>query len=339
MGDPRQSGRASDARASRHENPPPKIRARDRAASGVPVAGWAIGDRFSWEEIHQRLLASADEEIAHGPRMLFFSGVTAGFAITLTFLGYATGLAAFPDNPFLRSLLYPIGFLYIVLGRYELYTENTLPPVKLVLTRLASLPLLLRVWTVVLAANLLGAFAGAYILAEAGVVSDAGGAAAAAMLEHSMATGWWTVFFKAFFAGWLVAGVVWLSAAARDTISRVLIIYFVFFTIAAAGLYHIVSGTCEVFFVYFRSGVDLGAAAWGVLLPVGLGNTLGGVVAFSVMAYEQSEQQRYPEIRVLSLREVLFSWKGGRPFGTPRPSPPRPVQPAREPRGDPPRES
>lgn len=313
---------------SRHSDHPPKVRSkkrsievreRDSAASGAPAAGWATRDRFSWEEIHQRLLAGADEEVAERTRVLFFSGLTAGFAITLTFLGLTTGLAAFPDNPFLTSLLYPIGFLYIVLGRYQLFTENTLPPVKLVLTRLASLPLLLRLWAIVLVSNILGAMVGAFILSEAGVVSEAGGDAAATLLEHSLAMGWWSVFFKAFFAGWLVAGLVWLSFAARDTISRVLIIYFVFFTIHATGLYHIVSSACEVFFVYFRSGTNLGAAAWGFLLPVGLGNTIGGVVAFSLVGYVQSEQQRYPEVRVLSLRDILFSWKGGRPFGTPRP--------------------
>ena len=316
MTDPRQPGRQTQVRS---ESATPQVRERDSAASGAPAAGWATGDRFSWEEIHQRLLAGADEEIAERTRVLFFSGLTAGFAITLTFLGLTTGLAAFPYNPFLAALLYPIGFLYIVLGRYQLFTENTLPPVKLVLTRLASLPLLLRLWAIVLVSNILGAMVGAFILSEAGVVSEAGGDAAATLLEHSLATGWWSVFFKAFFAGWLVAGLVWLSVAARDTISRVLIIYFVFFTIHATGLYHIISSSCEVFFVYFRSGTNLGAAAWGFLLPVGLGNTMGGVVAFSLVGYVQSEQQRYPEVRVLSLRDLLFSWKGGRPFETPRP--------------------
>ncbi|MFG6661285.1 formate/nitrite transporter family protein [Sulfitobacter sp. 915] len=316
MTDSRHSDHPSKVRSKKR---PIEVRERDSAASGAPAAGWATGDRFSWEEIHQRLLAGADEEVAERTRVLFFSGLTAGFAITLTFLGLTTGLAAFPDNPLLASLLYPIGFLYIVLGRYQLFTENTLPPVKLVLTRLASLPLLLRLWAIVLVSNILGAMVGAFILSEAGVVSEAGGDAAATLLEDSLATGWWSVFFKAFFAGWLVAGLVWLSFAARDTISRVLIIYFVFFTIHATGLYHIVSSACEVFFVYFRSGTDLGAAAWGFLLPVGLGNTIGGVVAFSVVGYVQSEQQRYPEVRVLSLRDILFSCKGGRPFGTPRP--------------------
>ncbi|PSQ45270.1 hypothetical protein BRD15_12175 [Halobacteriales archaeon SW_6_65_15] len=139
----------------------------DHAASGAPAAGWAVGDRFSADEIFERILASADEEIPADKKRLFFSGLTAGFAIVLTFLGHAVGTATFPDNRFLGAILYPIGFLYIILGHYQLYTENTLPPVALVL-RLASFPLLMRVWVVVLIANDVGAGLGTYLLANWG---------------------------------------------------------------------------------------------------------------------------------------------------------------------------
>jgi formate/nitrite transporter FocA (FNT family) len=108
----------------------------DHAASGAPDAGWAIGDRFSSEEILQRVLATAEEEVSTGTRELLFSGLAAGFAIVLTFVGHAAVSAYFPESTLLGSLLYPIGFVYIILGRYQLYTENTLPPVALVLARI-----------------------------------------------------------------------------------------------------------------------------------------------------------------------------------------------------------
>ncbi len=77
----------------------------------------------------------------------------------------------FPNNRFLSWILYPIGFIYIILGHYQLYTENTLPPVVLSLGRLASIPLLLRVWGVVLIGNIVGAGLGAYLLVYRGVLS------------------------------------------------------------------------------------------------------------------------------------------------------------------------
>lgn len=92
---------------------------REYAPSGAPATGWAVPNRFTADEIFERILASADEEIAASKRQLFFSGLTAGFAIVFTFLGHAVGAALFPDNTFLSAILYPIGFLYIILGHYQ----------------------------------------------------------------------------------------------------------------------------------------------------------------------------------------------------------------------------
>ncbi len=303
------------------KQPAPKIRDEDKAASGVPADGWAISDRFSWEEILQRLLASADEEINHGTRELFFSGVTAGFAIVITFIGYAVGNAQFPNNHFLASLLYPIGFIYIILGRYQLFTENTLPPVKLVMTRLASLPLLLRLWAIVLVGNVLGAAFGAIILANTQVLAPEAMDAGAEFTRHGLETGWWNVFFKALFAGWIVAGVVWMCTAARDTMSRLVIIYIGFYFIAAGHLFHVVTTACEIFFFLFVdiAGPGFFELIWKFWIPVLLGNTIGGVLLFTFIGYAQAEQQRRPEVRILSLREVLCSMKGGRSYKTPRP--------------------
>lgn len=303
------------------DDPAPRVRERDRAASGVPAAGWALSDRFAWEEIHQRLIAVADEEIDNTGTELFFSGLTAGFAMVLTFIGFAVGSANFPNNPFFAAILYPIGFMYIILGRYQLYTENTLPPVKLVLTRLASIPLLLYTWIIVLGANIIGAGVGAFLLANTQVLSPEAMQVGSGFARHGLETDWWDVFFKAVFAGWLVAGVVWLETAARDTISRVVIIFVVFYTIPVVGLFHVVSSGVEALFYVFLGvpGPGLLTVFYEFWLPVLLGNTFGGVVLVALASYAQSEQRRFPEIRVLSAREMLFSLKGGRPFETPRP--------------------
>jgi formate/nitrite transporter FocA (FNT family) len=299
---------ASKTSGKKGDGPP-----AERAESGAPAAGWAVADRFSWDEIHQRLLAGADEEIASGGRELFFSGFTAGIAITLTFLGHAVGLARFPDNAFLSSILFPLGFVYIILGRYQLYTENTLPPVKLVLTRMASLPLLFRVWGIVLAANIAGAAFGGFLLATTGVMPPAALEAGAGFAAHGVATPWWDAFFKAVFAGWLVAGVVWLGYAARDATARLLMVYFVFYAIAVLDLFHVVTAAADVSFALFRpAGPPLGAMIGGFWLPVLLGNTAGGVLVFALVSYAQSPKRRFPEVRELTLREVFMSWKGGR---------------------------
>ena len=282
------------------------------AESGAPTAGWATGDRFSSEEVFQRIVASADEEVSTGTRELLFSGLAAGFAIVLTFLAHAVGSAQFPNNTLLGSLLYPIGFMYIILGRYQLYTENTLPPVALVLTRLASLPLVARVWTVVLVGNVLGAALGAFVLANTHVLSPAAMAAGAEFTKSGLDTAWWDVFYKALFAGWLVAGVVWLDHAVRDSVARLLLIYVVFYTISVTELYHVVTSAADALFYVFVGEGALLTVAYEFWLPVLLGNTIGGVVLVALVNYGQAERQRFPEVRELSTREWLFSWRGGR---------------------------
>jgi formate/nitrite transporter FocA (FNT family) len=287
------------------------VESTDHAASGAPDAGWAIGDRFSSEEILQRVLATAEEEVSTGTRELLFSGLAAGFAIVLTFVGHAAVSAYFPESTLLGSLLYPIGFVYIILGRYQLYTENTLPPVALVLARLASLPVMMRVWVLVLFGNVLGAALGVFVLANSQVLSSAAMAAGVEFGRTGLETAWWDVFFKAVFAGWLVAGVVWLNHAVRDSVARLLLIYVVFYTIAATELYHVVVTSADALFLVFLGEGRLLAVGYEFWLPVLLGNTVGGVFLVALVNYGQTERQRFPEVRELSVREWLLGWEGG----------------------------
>lgn len=280
----------------------------DRAESGAPAAGKAVRQRFSADEIFQRVIASADEEVEATDRELVLSGVAAGFAITLTFLGSAVG-ATVTSNEFLAALLYPIGFIYIILGRYQLYTENTLPPVALVLTRLESVPGLLRIWSLVLIGNVLGAGLGAFVLAHSHVFEPETARIAGEFGKEGLRLGWWALFYKAIFAGWLVAGVVWLDHAARDTISRFVLVYFVFYTISAGNLYHVVVTACDALYYVFIGGAPLSVVFSEFWLPVLLGNTIGGVFLVTLVNYGQTQERRVPtqESRPrLSAREWFF---------------------------------
>nr|WP_228546182.1 formate/nitrite transporter family protein [Halegenticoccus tardaugens] len=298
----------------------------DRSRSGAPAAGKAIRDRFSSDEIFQRVVAAADEEITAGTRELFFSGLAAGFAITLTFFLHAAVTAATGDETGLvGGLLYPLGFIYIILGGYQLYTENTLPPVALVLERIASVPSLLRIWGIVLLANVLGAAVGAFVLANTGVLSPEGIAVATSFGTEGLETDWWDLFFKAIFAGLIVAGVVWLDYAARDTVSRFLLVYLAFLTIPTGGLYHVVVSVCDMFFLVFRGELALVTGLWEFFLPVFLGNTLGGVVLVTLVNYGQTSQRRFetgPDVDEasqpqLSAREWLLGDFAGRSYVPP----------------------
>ncbi|MDZ7850362.1 MAG: formate/nitrite transporter family protein [Halodesulfurarchaeum sp.] len=296
-------------------------KAVEQSRSGAPAVGRVVRDRFSTDEVFQRIVAAADEEITAGNRELFFSGLAAGFAITITVLLYVSMTATTGGDPVLSVLLYPLGFIYIILGGYQLYTENTLPPVALTLERLASVPALLRNWIVVLAGNFLGGLAGAAALAWGGVLSPEAAAVAAEIAQKGVDTPAWPLFFKAVFAGLIVAGVVWVEYAARDTISRLVVIYLAFLAIPLGGLFHVVVSFTETMYLSFTGDLSLVVGLTDFVIPVLLGNTVGGVVLVTLVNYFQTSEKRLAGARFeggrrqLSWREMLLGGTLGRLFG------------------------
>ena len=291
----------------------------ERSRSGAPAAGAVVRDRFSADEIFQRIIAAADEEITSGSRELFFSGLAAGFAITLTFLLYASMMEA-TDSSVVGAILYPLGFIYIIIGGYQLYTENTLPPVALVLEGLVSFPLLLRNWLVVLAGNFSGGLVGAAVLAFTGVFSPDTSTMAVEIAQKGIETGWWDLFFKAAIAGLIVAGVVWVEYAARDTISRVLVVYLAFLTIPLGQLFHVVVSFTETMFLVFLGHTGILAGLGGFVVPVLIGNTVGGVALVTVVNYFQTTENRLQTARFegakrqLTPRERVIGGIAGRAY-------------------------
>lgn len=293
----------------------------ERSRSGAPAVGRVVRDRFSTDEVFQRIVAAADEEVTASNRELFFSGLAAGFAITITVLLYASMSASTGGDPVLSVLLYPLGFIYIIIGGYQLYTENTLPPVALTLERLASVPALLRNWLVVLLGNFLGGLGGAAALAWGGVLSPEAATVAAEIAQKGIDTGAWPLFVKAVFAGLIVAGVVWVEYAARDTISRLAVIYLAFLAIPLGGLFHVVVSFTETMYLTFTGDLRLVVGLTEFVGPVLVGNTVGGVVLVTVVNYFQTSEKRLAGARFeggrrqLSWREMLLGGRISRLFG------------------------
>ena len=296
----------------------------ERSRSGAPAVGEAVRDRFSSDEVFQRIVAAADEEVTSGARELFFSGIAAGLAITITFLLYVSLTAATDGHPLLSVLLYPLGFVYIIIGGYQLYTENTLPPVALTLERLASLPTLLRHWTVVLAGNFVGGAVGAVVLSYGGVFSADAVASAITISSSGLDVGFWPLFFKAAMAGLIVAGVVWVGFASSDSVTRLLVVYLAFLAIPLGNLYHVVVSFTEVLYLVFARQLGLYAGEMtfysgmaGFVVPVLLGNTVGGVVLVTLVNYFQTSEERLEEARFegMSRRLTVPEWVLGRAAG------------------------
>jgi len=258
------------------------------ARQQAPGEGTAVEDFFSTDDIFRRVLATAAHELERPASTFIWGSLAAGLIVGFSFLARAVVSAETEGLPLLvGNLLYPIGFIFVILGRYPLYTENTLTPVTLALTRFASLWDLLRIWSLSYVPNLVGAFLFALLLASTGVFRPETAEVARGIGEHLLEARWSDAFSRAVLAGWLLAGLVWLVHAARDTVSRLLLIWLVIYLQVSAELYHCIVGSVEVLYLVLVGGASFGAYLTDFLVPVTLGNTLGGVVFVAVLNWAQ----------------------------------------------------
>lgn len=279
--------------------------------SGAPAGGKAIRDMFSSVEIFERVVATAHEEIGRSVRTLFVSGIAAGLSIGLAFFARAVITAQIGENasPLVGNIFYPLGFVLIVLGRYQLFTENTLTPVTLILTRIASVPALLKVWGISLLGNVIGAGCFAYVLSHTGILEPEATEKALEFGKHAVEIkSFDALFWKSLMAGWIVASMVWLVHAVRESIARLFIVFTLMFLIPSGHLFHCIIGACEVLFTIFNGETTLSEFAYFFSVVV-LGNTLGGVILVAILNFSQVREKKIgPEIPKLSTRQWFFGY-------------------------------
>jgi len=193
-----------------------------------------------------------------------------------------------PWRTLVENLGYTVGFLIVIMGRQQLFTENTVTAVVPMLDDFdggRTLLKMLRLWIVVLAGNVIGAILFSYAAAhtnafDAQVKSAFAEIAAAALAPSSM-----DIFVRGIFSGWLIALMVWLLPAAEG--QRVSIIIIMTYIVGAAGLSHVIAGSVEALY-----GVASGSASWSTFwthffFPVLAGNTIGGVALVALLNYAQ----------------------------------------------------
>ncbi|HEX4055791.1 MAG TPA: formate/nitrite transporter family protein [Tepidisphaeraceae bacterium] len=238
-------------------------------------------------EIHEGL-----EVLHRSTGGLFMSGLSAGLDLGFSVLLMAVmwtqthGRLPEPVVHILIANMYAVGFVFVVLGRSELFTEQTTLAVLPVLNRNASLASLLRLWIVVYVANLIGGAIFAKLVTVAGpALGDIAPAAFGHIAHEAVDHGSNAIFISAVLAGWLMGLLSWLVAAGRDTISQIVIVWLVAASIGFAGLHHAVAGSIEILAgVFAHQGVSLPDAV-RVISFTTLGNIVGGVVFVAVIKY------------------------------------------------------
>jgi formate/nitrite transporter FocA (FNT family) len=220
----------------------------------------------------------------------FSAGLDIGFSVLLMAIVLTLFNGVFPDPvvEFLVANMYPIGFIFVVLGRSELFTEHTTLAVLPVLQGLASLKKLLRLWAIVYFSNIAGGLIFALILSYlSNSIHFLQGWSldrlSTAVITHS----WLTKVLTAALAGWLMGLLAWLVAAARETVSQIVIIWIITTCIGVAHLSHCIVGNIEVSAGLFNGSISF-SQYFNFLVPVTLGNIIGGVFFVGILKYSHT---------------------------------------------------
>ena len=111
--------------------------------------------------VFETIRLEGEHEISRTPTALAFSGLAAGLSMGFSMIVSGLLRAYLPDahwRPLVVNFGYTTGFLIVILGRQQLFTENTLTPILPMLKKpdIPTIYRVLRLWVIVLAANVVG---------------------------------------------------------------------------------------------------------------------------------------------------------------------------------------
>jgi formate/nitrite transporter FocA (FNT family) len=240
--------------------------------------------------VHAAVSRQGIDELDRPLDSLFWSAVAAGVAITAS---VSTGGALHhyaPDAAWREAVValgYPVGFLIVVLGRMQLFTEQTVVAILPLAreTTARNFGRVARLWLIVFLGNMLGTSLAAALAAFGGVQPDAvlaGMIAISARLQEHDAL---RTFALAVPAGFIMAAVAWIRSADKgDSFGTVLVLTL---AIALGGFAHVIAGAAEAWLLVWTGEATLGWALGGFVLPALAGNVVGGTGLFAVLAHAQ----------------------------------------------------
>ena len=228
------------------------------------------------------------------------SFIAAGAFFATTVSVGASGILPYGIIRLLMGLAFCLGLILVVVGGAELFTGNNLIIMAWASRKISTLALL-RNWLIVYFGNFVGSFLTAVLLFWTKQYSFSDGAVGVTILKIAVSKVNLD-FFQAIALGIicnaLVCMAVWLTYSARSTMDKIAAIIFPITAFVAAGFEHSVA---NMYFIPIallvkdgdpafaaKTAVDVSSLTWtsfliGNLLPVTIGNIIGGAVLVGVV--------------------------------------------------------
>ncbi|MGO9561388.1 MAG: formate/nitrite transporter family protein [Candidatus Korobacteraceae bacterium] len=245
--------------------------------------------RRTAREIFRGVEKNARDELRRSTHALAFSGFAGGLSMGLTGIAVAAAMVALdglPARDFIAYMLYPVGFIAVIICRAQLFTENTLYPIALILSERRHVADTARLWTVVFVGNVLGAIAFAALVIDTDALNQnihatlvqLGTMAAQGSNSH--------IFWSAVIGGWIIALVAWLVTASHWTIGQIAVIWLLTFVVGVGHFSHCIASTGEIMSAVFAGAVPFTRYLHWLMLATA-GNIFGGVMIVTVLNFGQ----------------------------------------------------
>lgn len=238
-------------------------------------------------ELRTTFQQSAEEGAARlkrGTGDLISTGILGGMDVSLGVLAFLLVLEATGSST-LAALAFAIGFIALLLGRSELYTENFLVPFAAIAGGSGTIWQLIRLWIVTLIMNMVGALILAWLVVLGfphlwdTAVEVAAGYSEAGLVEATA---------LGLLAGITITFMTWTVHAAHSEFGRIVAVTIAAFLLSAGHMHHVVVISGEMFIALLTGQASFDLGDWARVASLAtVTNAVGGLVLVTVLRFAQ----------------------------------------------------
>ena len=231
-----------------------------------------------------------EEELNRKFSALAFSALAAGIFVSFSFFFRAVLHLHMGDSnfePIVSSFGYTVGFVIVILGRMQLFTENPIVTIIPLLSNFTAKEFfkVVRLWGIVFFFNIVGTTIAALFFSHDFAVSVEVSNAMHDVAINVMKLPATDNLIRGIPAGIIIAALVWVAPQTKN-FRLATIIFFVYF-IALGEFAHVVVGSCEMAFEVIDGEANFFDYFFRFLIPTFFGNVLGGAGIFTLLIYHQ----------------------------------------------------